>query len=355
MNNKKVYCRIALVLLVGFALSACGVINPQEVVNEESGEPIGLANPAAVYCQGLGYTLENVEREGGLDADCLFPDGERCAQWDFLAGRCARERSYCALQGGKIQEFGNMGMCEFPDGSTCGEFQLFSGQCALGDFPAQEQAELEEEEILDEETEVVDEIVELKGFSEARDYLVDFFAREYGIEIQQDWMEQDLTSADAAGVQTIRFVSGPVTILLSAEASAPYASSYTVREASNLSNGFHWAGSVAFDGTISEGQVSLPYQILNAEQARDAALGYLDAKYDISAPLDWLDQGLSQAGDFQTAQQFSSGSWQVVIEFQPAAPFVSSYAVRVENSPLGLKWTGQVSGQGEIVQLSFAG
>jgi putative hemolysin len=73
---------LAFMLLV--AAAAC-----QGAAKEQDTEaPItGMANPSAVYCEGLGYSSETVTRNGGEDADCIFPDDSRCPAWDFLAGR----------------------------------------------------------------------------------------------------------------------------------------------------------------------------------------------------------------------------------------------------------------------------
>lgn len=357
MKNQKLMYRIAFTLIIGFVFSACAVISPETDQGQEEEQPIGMANPAAVYCEGLGYTLESVERDGGMDADCVFPNGERCAQWDFLSGRCGGELSYCTLQGGTILEFGNMGICEFSDGSTCGEFQYFSGSCGMGDNPSvgEEQTEIEEEEIEEEVEEVVDEVVQLKDFTEARDYLAAYFAEEFKVEVLNEWMEQDISSPDAPGVTTYRYVAGPMTIVLSAEASAPYASLYTVKEASNLANGFYWTGTVSLDGTIIEEQVNPPLSILNPEQAREAALGYLYATHEVSSPMEWVDLGMGQSGDYKSAQKFSSGSWLVEVQFEPAAPFVSSYQVMIENSSLGLLWEGVITSQGQVTQTSYIG
>jgi putative hemolysin len=105
---------------------------------QEEPSGVGLANPAATYCAGLGYTYEPVSREGGEDADCVFPDETRCAQWDFMAGRCGQEFSHCKLQGYDLVEGMNIATCNFPDGSTCDEFMFFSEECAEGDNPAAE-------------------------------------------------------------------------------------------------------------------------------------------------------------------------------------------------------------------------
>lgn len=95
----------------------------------EDGEA-DLANPAAVYCEGLGYDTEARETEAGSDAVCIFPDGSECGQWDFLAGRCGQEHSYCQQQGGVLEAGeGNIGTCVFADESSCLESEFFEGTC----------------------------------------------------------------------------------------------------------------------------------------------------------------------------------------------------------------------------------
>ena len=123
-----------------FILAACtgtgtGQIGPGDEPDPTGGATVGLANPSAVYCEGLGYSMENVTREGGQDADCLFPDGSRCAAWDFLAGRCGTEFSFCEGQGFTIVAVNNIATCRFPDGSTCDEFAYFSGECSPEENP----------------------------------------------------------------------------------------------------------------------------------------------------------------------------------------------------------------------------
>ena len=121
-------------------LSACASQSPEpgSIPAEQESLP-GLANPSAVYCEGLGYETETVTRAGGEDADCIFPDGTRCPAWDFLAGRCAVEYSYCTQQGFILKVENNIAICRFPDGSFCDEYQYFSGECSPGDNPAEVQ------------------------------------------------------------------------------------------------------------------------------------------------------------------------------------------------------------------------
>jgi len=306
---------------------------------------VSLENPAALYCEELGNTMESIERDGGMDADCIFPDGSRCGQWDFLSGRCGQERTYCVTQGGTFEEGSNIGNCIFSDGSSCDEFLFFSGKCAAGDNPAEVTEEIEaNEEVL----------IQIKDFISAREYLVAYLSDQYGIERNDPWMEANITPADAAGVTTFRYVSGPLTIVIFAEASAPYAASYTIQEVSYIANGFRWEGILAIDGTIIETKVIPPWPILNTDQARDAALDYLVATYGIPPIGNWVDEGISQTGNDTVERRYSSESWIVIVELVPSAPLVSSYNVIVENNAEGIRWEGDISGQGEINEISFS-
>ena len=61
---------------------------------------LAIANPAAVYCETLGYTYRiDEDALGGQTGVCVFPDATECDEWLFLEGYCGESRSYCALQG----------------------------------------------------------------------------------------------------------------------------------------------------------------------------------------------------------------------------------------------------------------
>jgi putative hemolysin len=95
------------------------------------GGSTGLANPASVYCQGLGYTEETRENADGQYGVCILPGGLECNSWDFLAGRCGPEYSYCATQGHTLEETpdANVGTCVFDNGTSCLEIDYFEGRC----------------------------------------------------------------------------------------------------------------------------------------------------------------------------------------------------------------------------------
>lgn len=206
-----------------------------------------------------------------------------------------------------------------------------------------------------EEVEPTEEVlIQIQDFISARDYLAAYLSDQYGIESKDPWMEANITPADAAGVTTFRYVSGPLTIIISAEASAPYPASYTIQEASYIANGFFWEGTLDLNGEINETMVVPPWTILDTDQARDAVLVYLLNTYDIPLRGDWVDEGFFQTGNGTTARNYSSESWTVLVEFAPAAPLVSSYKVIVENIAEGIRWEGDISGQGEIKEISFS-
>lgn len=136
MGKSKYLKVLGFIVVMILFISACTGANHDLGDLDESKENIAdMSNPAAVYCEGLGYSMEKVMRNGGEDADCIFPDGSRCGQWDFLSGRCGQEFSYCKIHGFNLEEGANIGFCQFPDGSYCDEFQFFSGECSPGDNP----------------------------------------------------------------------------------------------------------------------------------------------------------------------------------------------------------------------------
>ncbi len=319
-------------------ISACSSINPGPNNQEEPDEHIAdMANPSAVYCEGLGYSMENVIRNDGGDADCIFPDGSRCAQWDFLSGRCGQEFTYCKTQGFNLEEGTNVGNCRFPDDSYCDEFLFFSGDCSPGDNPEPKEGAA----------------IQILGFSEARDFIAEHFYNHYGIEQRDPWTEQNITPDDAVGSSTIRFVSGPLTIVISAPAAAPGPSMYTIEEASFIVNGFYWEGALSIDGDITESIVIPPATILSEEHARDAVLEYIMDTYTLPSISEWTDQGFTHTNADATVRAFASGSWVVEIEFAPAAPLISSYHVTVHNDSEGIHWEGDISYHGEIDEISF--
>jgi putative hemolysin len=105
-----------------------------------------LPNPASVYCEQQGGTLEIRDEEDGQAGYCRFADGGECEEWAFFRGECSpgvpsAELSnpasvHCVEQGGTLQmrdqENGQVGYCVFPGGSECEEWAFWRGECVSG-------------------------------------------------------------------------------------------------------------------------------------------------------------------------------------------------------------------------------
>ncbi len=65
--------------------------NPTEaVIGAEPAEAvIGMPNPASVYCEEHGGTLDMRDSEEGQYGVCVFPDGGECEEWAFFRGECS--------------------------------------------------------------------------------------------------------------------------------------------------------------------------------------------------------------------------------------------------------------------------
>ena len=333
---------IALMALMFFTSECANYYAEANGTDQQDEAVIVLANPSAVYCSGLGYPQETIERNGGMDADCIFPDGSRCGAWDLLSGRCGQEWSFCKINGGTIEEGANIATCRFPDGSSCDEYRYFQGQCAPGDYPTEKS---------EDGAAAGERMIEIRDIPQARDYLAAYFSHQYGIEATEPWTEQNITPAGAGPSSTLRYVSGPVTIVITAEASAPYSPIYTILEASNIANGFYWEGSLSFDGGITETVVRTPATIVNEALARDAVAGYLAETYGLGGFSGWNEVSFTPTDHVTMIRVYTSGNWVVKVEFEPSAPLVAKYEVTFENLSDGIQWLGVITLQGEIEEI----
>jgi putative hemolysin len=71
--------KIITLTIILIALTSCA--SPQT--------PVGLSNPASVYCEQNGNTLEIVTAaDGSQSGRCVFPDGSVCDEWAYYRGEC---------------------------------------------------------------------------------------------------------------------------------------------------------------------------------------------------------------------------------------------------------------------------
>ena len=89
-----------------------------------------IANPAAVYCEELGYEY-NFQK-----GTCKPSDVIECDGWDFFSGKCSPKYTYCEKNGGKIEityqgcKFSSeCANCILPDGTKCNEWDYFKNRC----------------------------------------------------------------------------------------------------------------------------------------------------------------------------------------------------------------------------------
>ncbi|MCD4673523.1 MAG: DUF333 domain-containing protein [Anaerolineaceae bacterium] len=74
--------------------------SPQPPDNPPDGSLVlSMANPAAIYCEELGYTYTTFSAPSGDYSICRFPDGTQCDSWDFLEGKCGAKFSLCTRLG----------------------------------------------------------------------------------------------------------------------------------------------------------------------------------------------------------------------------------------------------------------
>jgi putative hemolysin len=73
---------IVLLLTGVLVLAACG---GKATETPEANMP----NPASVFCEEQGYTLEiRTAADGSQQGFCIFPDGTECDEWAFFRGEC---------------------------------------------------------------------------------------------------------------------------------------------------------------------------------------------------------------------------------------------------------------------------
>jgi putative hemolysin len=84
-----------LVLVVLIGVVVCTILSapvrstgPEAAANAEPGGA-GMPNPAAVYCEEQGGTVDvRTDADGGQYGVCIFADGSECDEWAFYRGEC---------------------------------------------------------------------------------------------------------------------------------------------------------------------------------------------------------------------------------------------------------------------------
>lgn len=77
LNNEGVKMKWMIIML---PLALAGCSQPQQT---QPTHPVGMANPASVYCEQLGGTQVPVQSPQGVRTDCKLPGGETIDEWDL--------------------------------------------------------------------------------------------------------------------------------------------------------------------------------------------------------------------------------------------------------------------------------
>ena len=69
----------APLLALGMLTTACG-----DDEQEQPATTVGIANPASVFCEEQGGTVDIVDEDGGQVGYCVLPDGSRIEEWEYF-------------------------------------------------------------------------------------------------------------------------------------------------------------------------------------------------------------------------------------------------------------------------------
>jgi hypothetical protein len=135
MSKNRLVVAAAALLALALLAAACG---------DDDKEESQLPNPASVFCEEQGGTVEIREEAAGQVGICVFDDGSECDEWAFFRGECQPGQSlgggtgmanpasvYCLEQGGT--EDLATGICTLPDGAQCDGWALYRGECPAGE------------------------------------------------------------------------------------------------------------------------------------------------------------------------------------------------------------------------------
>lgn len=75
-------CWMLATMVVALALAGCGDDDGDEPGGGDTTVP-QMANPASVYCEEQGGTVEMVEEADGTVGYCNLPDGTRIEEWEY--------------------------------------------------------------------------------------------------------------------------------------------------------------------------------------------------------------------------------------------------------------------------------
>ena len=85
--------RIFIITIILMAITACTGLQLETAEPTATIiPPLNMPNPASVYCEKNGYTLEiRTAADGSQSGVCVFPDGSTCDEWAYYREECGPE------------------------------------------------------------------------------------------------------------------------------------------------------------------------------------------------------------------------------------------------------------------------
>ncbi|MBD3260575.1 MAG: DUF333 domain-containing protein, partial [Candidatus Altiarchaeales archaeon] len=111
MKNTKILS-LGLLYLVFASLAYANPIDFSKEIN-------WMQNPAAKYCEDLGYDYVIVSTPQGELGLCRFNEADNATDLDFLTGKAKTQYSYCARKGFETKTIQNQSICHHPFTSEC--------------------------------------------------------------------------------------------------------------------------------------------------------------------------------------------------------------------------------------------
>jgi putative hemolysin len=98
--NRMPFIPVWTLVLSVFIISGCSGLGEEPSEESTPDDAVELPNPASVFCEERGYTLEMRTEANGTYGVCIFPDGSECEEWAYYRGECkpSSEQAVDALE-----------------------------------------------------------------------------------------------------------------------------------------------------------------------------------------------------------------------------------------------------------------
>ena len=178
------------------------------------------------------------------------------------------------------------------------------------------------------------------------------------------WQEEDVTPKDkdghpVPGAVHIEFTSDEWTVKVTYAVLPPENTVYEV-SVSSIKLGWHWAGTVESDGTVTEIKPVIPEPdlavVTDAVDARDTALAYIWEYHAQNAPNEdivWQEENVTPP-DWVGAVfiEFTSDEWTIKVVCPVMPPEMRVYQITLSSIKLGWHWKGSVKADGSLTEAS---